>query len=93
MRDATPSEQKAATPSLGDLLGEVTRDLAALMRQEVAALANLVGWGWSGVIVGRHRGRAVRGRPEGIEERERSAADRGDAPRNPRNIEENEENR
>lgn len=32
----TPSEQKAATTSLGDLLGEVTRDISTLMRQEVA---------------------------------------------------------
>lgn len=32
----TPSEQKAATTSLGDLLGEVTRDVSTLMRQEVA---------------------------------------------------------
>jgi hypothetical protein len=31
----TPSEQKAETTSLGDLLGEVSRDLSALMRQEV----------------------------------------------------------
>lgn len=36
MSDATPSEQKAAATSLGDLLGEVTRDLSTLMRQEVA---------------------------------------------------------
>ncbi|MCR2793171.1 phage holin family protein [Microbacterium sp. zg.Y625] len=36
MSDATPSEQKAATTSLGDLLGEVTRDISTLMRQEVA---------------------------------------------------------
>jgi hypothetical protein len=36
MSDATPSEQKAATTSLGDLLGEVTSDLSTLMRQEVA---------------------------------------------------------
>jgi VIT1/CCC1 family predicted Fe2+/Mn2+ transporter len=35
MTDATPSEQKAATTSLGDLVGEVTRDLSTLMRQEV----------------------------------------------------------
>lgn len=35
MSDATPSEQKAATTSLGDLLGEVTRDISTLMRQEV----------------------------------------------------------
>jgi hypothetical protein len=31
----TPSEQKAANASLGDLLGEVSRDLSTLMRQEV----------------------------------------------------------
>ncbi|WP_111720470.1 phage holin family protein [Homoserinimonas sp. OAct 916] len=36
MTDATPSEQKAATTSLGDLLGEVTRDLSTLIRQELA---------------------------------------------------------
>ncbi|WP_405372873.1 MULTISPECIES: phage holin family protein [unclassified Microbacterium] len=36
MSDATPSEQKAASTSLGDLLGEVTRDLSTLMRQEIA---------------------------------------------------------
>ncbi|WP_322410881.1 phage holin family protein [Microbacterium invictum] len=36
MSDATPSEHKAATTSLGDLLGEVTRDVSTLMRQEVA---------------------------------------------------------
>lgn len=35
MTDATPSEQKAANTSLGDLLGEVTRDISTLMRQEV----------------------------------------------------------
>lgn len=35
MSDATPSEQKAATTSLGDLLGEVTQDLSTLMRQEL----------------------------------------------------------
>lgn len=35
MSDATPSEQKAATNSLGDLLGEVTQDLSTLMRQEL----------------------------------------------------------
>lgn len=34
--ERTPSEQKAATTSLGELLGEVTRDLSTLMRQEVA---------------------------------------------------------
>lgn len=32
----TPSERKAAETSLGDLLGEVTRDVSVLMRQEVA---------------------------------------------------------
>lgn len=31
----TPSEQKAADSSLGDLLGEVSRDLSTLMRQEL----------------------------------------------------------
>ncbi len=31
----TPSEQQAATTSLGDLLGEVSRDISTLMRQEV----------------------------------------------------------
>jgi hypothetical protein len=31
----TPSEEKAANTSLGDLLGEVSRDISALMRQEV----------------------------------------------------------
>ena len=31
----TPSEQKAANTSLGELLGEVTRDLSTLMRQEL----------------------------------------------------------
>jgi hypothetical protein len=36
MTDPTPSEAKAASTSLGDLLGEVTRDLSTLMRQEVA---------------------------------------------------------
>lgn len=36
MSDPTPSEEKAATNSLGDLLGEVSRDLSTLMRQELA---------------------------------------------------------
>lgn len=36
MTDPTPSEQKAATTSLGELLGDVTRNLSTLMRQEVA---------------------------------------------------------
>lgn len=36
MTDATPSEQKAAEASLGDLLGDVTRDLSVLIRQEIA---------------------------------------------------------
>ncbi|ARJ06755.1 phage holin family protein (plasmid) [Humibacter sp. BT305] len=33
--DYTPSERKAASTSLGDLLGEVTRDLSTLIRQEM----------------------------------------------------------
>jgi fatty acid desaturase len=36
MSDQTPSEVKAANTSLGDLLGEVTRDLSTLIRQELA---------------------------------------------------------
>ena len=32
----TPSEEKAATTSLGDLLGNVTKDVSTLMRQEIA---------------------------------------------------------
>jgi hypothetical protein len=36
MSDQTPSELKAANTSLGDLLGEVTRDLSTLIRQELA---------------------------------------------------------
>ncbi|WP_200332094.1 phage holin family protein [Leucobacter sp. L43] len=91
MADPTPSEERAANESLGDLLSEVTGDLSTLMRQELAlakaelresakntgrgagmlggaayagsmvvlflsialwaALATLVGGGWSGVIV------------------------------------------
>ena len=36
MSDAsTPSEEKASRQSLGSLLGEVTRDLSTLMRQEI----------------------------------------------------------
>jgi hypothetical protein len=35
MSDPTPSEEKAATTSLGDLLAEVSRDISTLMRQEV----------------------------------------------------------
>jgi hypothetical protein len=35
MTDATPSEQKAESTSLGDLLSEVTSDLSTLMRQEL----------------------------------------------------------
>ncbi|WP_203581792.1 phage holin family protein [Microbacterium hibisci] len=31
----TPSQQKAADTSLGDLVGEVSRDLSTLMRQEL----------------------------------------------------------
>ncbi|WP_292768774.1 phage holin family protein [Microbacterium sp. UBA3486] len=91
MADPTPSEERGANESLGDLLSEVTGDLSTLMRQELAlakaelresakntgrgagmlggaayagsmvvlflsialwaALATLVGGGWSGVIV------------------------------------------
>lgn len=36
MSDPTPSELKATNTSLGDLLGEVTRDLSTLIRQEMA---------------------------------------------------------
>ena len=36
MSDPTPSEVEAANTSLGDLLGEVTRDLSTLIRQEIA---------------------------------------------------------
>lgn len=36
MSDPTPSEQRAASASLGELLGDVTRDLSTLMRQELA---------------------------------------------------------
>ena len=36
MSDTTPSEQRAASASLGELLGEVTRNLSTLMRQEIA---------------------------------------------------------
>ncbi|MFS0894180.1 phage holin family protein [Microbacterium sp. 179-I 3D3 NHS] len=36
MTDPTPSEAKAASTSLGDLLSEVSRDISTLMRQEVA---------------------------------------------------------
>src|SRR5215218_5761322 len=32
----TPSEQQAATTSLGDLMAEVTRDISTLIRQEMA---------------------------------------------------------
>lgn len=35
MVDQTPSEAKAANTSLGDLVGEVARDLSTLMRQEL----------------------------------------------------------
>lgn len=31
----TPAEEKAASTSLGDLFGEVTRDVSTLMRQEI----------------------------------------------------------
>jgi hypothetical protein len=33
--DSTPSEQRASSESLGELLAEVSRDLSTLMRQEV----------------------------------------------------------
>lgn len=36
MTDPTPSEQRAATTSLGELVGEVTRDMSTLLRQELA---------------------------------------------------------
>ena len=36
MSDPTPSEQRAASESLGDLISEVTEDLSTLMRQELA---------------------------------------------------------
>lgn len=36
MSDQTPSEAKAASTSVGDLLAEVSRDISTLMRQEVA---------------------------------------------------------
>lgn len=36
MTDPTPSEQRAASTPLGELVGEVTRDLSTLMRQELA---------------------------------------------------------
>lgn len=35
MSDLTPSEQQAASNSLGELVGEVARDLSTLMRQEL----------------------------------------------------------
>ena len=121
MSDQTPSEQRAATASLGELLGEVTRDLSTLMRQEVAlakaelkesatttakgagllggagyaaamavlflsiaawaGLANLIGGGWSGLVVavvwaiiaavlysvGRKQMKQVKGAPQTVE--------------------------
>ncbi len=88
---STPAQAKAESSSLGDLLGDVTRDMSMLMRQEVElakvelkqsvsragkgggmlagagvaghfvllflslalwwALGNLMGLGWSGVVV------------------------------------------
>jgi len=36
MTDPTPSERRAANTSLGELVGEVTRDMSTLMRQELA---------------------------------------------------------
>ena len=35
MTDPTPSEQRAATTSLGELVSEVTRDMSTLVRQEL----------------------------------------------------------
>lgn len=35
MNDPTPSEQRATSESLGDLIGEVTQDLSSLMRKEL----------------------------------------------------------
>lgn len=117
----TPSQEKAANTSLGELVGEVTRDMSVLMRQELElakaeftesakragvgsglmagaaygaamtllflsialwqALAELVGEGWSAVIVaviwaaiaavlyavGMSRLRSVRGAPRTVE--------------------------
>jgi len=117
----TPSQEKAANTSLGELVGEVTRDVSALMRQELElakaeltesakragvgsglmagaayaagmtllflsialwqALAELVGEGWSAVIVaviwaaiaavlyavGKNRLGSVRGAPRTVE--------------------------
>jgi hypothetical protein len=121
MSDATPSEQHAANASLGELVGEVMRDVSTLIRQEMAlakaelkesavttakgagmlggagyaasmtvlflslalwaALATLIGWGWSGVVVavvwaviaailyavGRQRLAKVKGAPQTVE--------------------------
>lgn len=36
MTDPTPSEQRAETESLGELFSEITEDLSALVRQELA---------------------------------------------------------
>ena len=36
MTDLTPSERQAANASLGELVGQVTSDMSALMRQELA---------------------------------------------------------
>jgi hypothetical protein len=117
----TPSERKAAETSLGDLLGEVTRDVSTLMRQEVElakaevkqsatragkgagllggagyaghltvlflsialwwGLGNLIGNGWSALIVaviwgivaavlfvlGRKEMKAIKGTPETVD--------------------------
>jgi len=35
VNDSTPAEEKAASSSLGELFGEVTRDVSTLMRQEI----------------------------------------------------------
>lgn len=121
MSDPTPSEQRAATTSLGELLSEVTSDLSQLMRQELElakaelresatragkgagmmggaayagmmaifflsialwwALGELVGLGWSAVIVavlwaivalvlflnGRTQMKKIKGAPETVD--------------------------
>ena len=41
----TPSQQKAAETSLGELVGEVSRDLSELMRKELAESAKRAGMG------------------------------------------------
>ncbi len=76
MTDATPSEQKAATTSLGDLLGEVTRDLSTLIRQELAlARAEL------------KESATVHGGPQPAEADQGGSANCGDHAGDPENIE------